>query len=261
MRAQSSKLKNCEANYQNHNPTLNMPNQLLIIKNITHEGPGLLEPLLHTYGITTDVVDLSQGGTFPDPRNYHAIVVLGGPQSANDATPAMQHQRQQITRIVQNGIPYLGICLGMQLLVKAAGGTVLPCPQKEIGFFDADGAPYDIELTNAGKTDQLFAGLDDTIRVFQLHGETVELAPSGTKLLATGIHCRNQAVKVGTNAYGLQCHFELTRAMFAELLTIDHDLKQMDSTQFLDDFEAFREAYSATGNQLLHNFLTIANLA
>jgi GMP synthase-like glutamine amidotransferase len=238
-----------------------MNSQLLIIKNITHEGPGLLEPLLHTHGISADVVDLSQGETFPDPQNYRAVVVLGGPQSANAATPAMQHQLKQIEQIVAEGIPYLGICLGMQLLVKAAGGMVLPCPQKETGFFDADGAPYAIELTNAGKNDPIFAGLDDTIHVFQLHGETVELAPSGMELLATGAHCRHQAVKVGANAYGLQCHFELTRAMFADWQTIDYDLKQMDSTQFLADFEAFREAYSATGNQLLHNFLTIARLA
>ena len=238
-----------------------MPNQLLIIKNITLEGPGLLEPLLHAYGISADVVDLSQGETFPDPHNYQAVVVLGGPQSANDVTPAMKHQLQQITRIVQSGTPYLGVCLGMQLLVKAAGGRVLPCLQKEIGFFDADGDPYDMVLTNTGKNDPLFAGLDDTIRVFQLHGETVELSPSGTELLATGIQCRHQAVKVGANAYGLQCHFELTRSMFAEWLTIDHDLKQMDSKQFLADFEAFSEAYSATGNQLLNNFLTIARLA
>ncbi len=237
-----------------------MPNQLLIIKNITHEGPGLLEPLLHAYGISADVVDLSQGGTFPDPQIYRAVVVLGGPQSANDATPAMRLQLRQITRIVAEGIPYLGICLGMQLLVKAAGGKVLPCPQKEIGFFDADGDPYDIELTNTGKTDPLFAGLDDTVRVFQLHGETVELAPSGTELLATGAHCRNQAVKVGTSAYGLQCHFEMTRSMFAEWLTIDHDLKRMDHQRLFAQFDALKKEYTATGRRVMENFLGIASI-
>jgi len=144
---------------------------------------------------------------------------------------------------------------------KSCGRQGAPLQKKEIGFFDANGAPYDIVLTNTGKTDPLFAGLDDTIRVFQLHGETIELAPSGMELLATGIKYLHQAVKVGANAYGLQCHFELTRPMFAEWLTIDQDLKQMESRQFLADFEAFREAYSATGNRLLHNFLKLANLA
>ena len=234
--------------------------QLLIIKNITHEGPGLLEPLLHTYGISADVVDLSQGGTFPDPQNYQAVVVLGGPQSANDVTPAMQHQLKQIEQIVAEDISFLGICLGMQMLVKAAGGRVLPCQQKEIGFFDADGDPYDIVLTNTGKNDPLFAGLDDTIRVFQLHGETVELAPSDTELLATGTDCRHQAVKVGSNAYGLQCHFEMTRTMFTDWINIDHDLKRMEHLSLLGQFDTILEEYTETGRTLMKNFLRSANL-
>jgi GMP synthase-like glutamine amidotransferase len=148
----------------------------------------------------------------------------------------------------------------MQLLVKAAGGTVLPCTQKETGFFEDDGAPNDIKLTNAGKTDPLFAGLNDTIRVFQLHSETVELAASGIELLATGHHCKNQAVKVGKNAYGLQCHFEMTRSMFAEWLTIDHDLRRMDHQSLFAQFDTLQEDYTATGRILMENFLRIANL-
>ena len=237
-----------------------MLHPLLIIKNITHEGQGLLESLLCDYGITADVQDLSQGGSFPDPRNYGAVVVLGGPQSANDCTPVMQLQLRQIGRIVQEGIPFLGICLGMQVLVKAGGGKVISCPLKETGFSDADGSQYSIELTEAGRAERLFDGLENHIAVFQLHGETVELPPSGMELLATGNHCRHQAVKVGKNAYGLQCHFEMTRPMFAEWLTIDTDLKQMNHQRLLAQFDALHNNYTATGRQLLFNFLRIAGL-
>ena len=233
---------------------------LLIIKNITHEGPGLLESLLHELGIASHVEELSQGGTFPDPRNYRAVVVLGGPQSANDKTPAMQLQLRQIEIILEDSIPFLGICLGMQALVKAGGGNVIKSPIKETGFTNADGIPYHIDLTNAGKVSPLFAGLESSITVFQLHGETVELAPSGMELLATSHNCKNQVVKVGANAYGLQCHFEMTRPMFSDLISIDHDLRQMDSQSLLAQFDALYDEYTATGRMLMDNFLRIAGL-
>ncbi len=236
-----------------------MHKPLLIVKNITHEGPGLLEELLQHEGIASRIEDLSQEGTFPDPRDYQAVIVLGGPQSANDETPAMQLQLQQINTALNENIPFLGICLGLQALVKAGGGKVIKCPVKEVGFTDNTGSPYGIELTAAGRQDPLFAGLTNKLTVFQLHGETVELAPSGMELLASGHLCRNQAVKVGTNAYGLQCHFEMTSSMFLEWLTIDSDLKRMNHNTLIDQFEACREEYTATGKKLMTNFLGIAS--
>ncbi|TLU81733.1 MAG: type 1 glutamine amidotransferase [Chlorobium sp.] len=236
-----------------------MQKPLLIVKNITHEGPGLLEELLQNEGIASRIEDLSRGGTFPDPRDYRAVIVLGGPQSANDETPAMQLQLQQINTALNENIPYLGICLGMQTLVKAGGGRVMKCPEKEIGFTDNNGNPYGIELTAAGQHDPLFAGLKNRLTVFQLHGETVELAPSGMELLASGHLCHNQAVKVGTNAYGLQCHFEMTSSMFLKWMTIDGDLKRMNHKTLIDQFEACREEYTATGTKLMNNFLGIAS--
>ncbi len=237
-----------------------MPEQLLIIRNITHEGPGLLEGLLHKHGIATHIEDLSQRGTFPDPRQYRAVVVLGGPQSANDETPVMQLELRQIKRVLDEEIPYLGICLGMQMLIKAAGGTVIPCPEREIGFTESSGNPYQIELTAAGRADALFAELGSTLPVFQLHGETVQLPPSGTQLLASGSLCHNQVVKAGANAYGLQCHFELTRSMFSELLNIDSDLKRMNHTELLGQFDELNEEYNFVGRKLMENFLKIAGL-
>jgi GMP synthase-like glutamine amidotransferase len=96
--------------------------------------------------------------------------------------------------------------------------------------------------------------------VFQLHGETVELAPSGMELLATGSGCRNQAVRVGKNGYGLQCHFELTREMFESWCRIDPDLEQMDYRELMAEFDRRYEEYTATGMKLMENFLRISGL-
>ena len=237
-----------------------MKKTILIVKNITHEGPGLLENVLFEYGIASNCVELAAGALMPDPINYSALVILGGPQSANDETPVMQHQLKQIERALHAEIPYLGICLGMQILVKAGGGKVKKCTVKEIGFLDMEGHPYRIELTDAGKTDPLFHSLETSLEVFQLHGETVELGSSGMELLARGQDCTNQAVKVGKNAYGLQCHFELTNTMFSEWFGIDTDLKLMDRITLMEQFEAIRNHYSSTGLILMNNFLRIAGL-
>ena len=238
-----------------------MKKTILIVKNITHEGPGLLETVLLERGVASTSLDLSTGESFPDPSMFSALFVLGGPQSANDETPSMLLQLQQIKRALQEGIPYLGICLGMQLLVKAGGGNVVKCKIKETGFVDREDNAYRIELTRSGKEDPLFAGLDNSFPVFQLHGETVELASSGMELLATAQGCRNQAVKVGKNAYGLQCHFEMTNAMFSEWISIDSDLKRMERNTLIHQFDALRTEYTVTGLRLMHNFLTLAGLA
>lgn len=237
-----------------------MAKKVLIVKNMAHEGPGLLELSLLEHGIAWHYADLSAGDPFPDPRNFPALVVLGGHQSANDKTSSMQLEIRRIEEALGEEIPYLGICLGIQTLVKAGGGTVVKASCKETGFIDPQGNPYRVELTEAGKSDPLFKGLGSTLDVFQLHGERVELTPSGMELLATGSGCRNQAVRVGKNGYGLQCHFELTREMFESWCRIDPDLKQMDYSELMAEFDRRYEEYTATGMKLMENFLRISGL-
>ena len=238
-----------------------MSRKILIVKNITQEGAGLLETLLCEYGIASHSEDLSAGGTFPDPRGYSALVVLGGPQSANDKTSAMLLQLRRIQQALHEEIPYLGICLGMQCLVKAGGGKVMKAPVKEIGFMDTEGNPYRVDLTLAGRKDPLFGGLGKSFPVFQLHEETVELAASGMELLAIGKECPIQAVRVGKNGYGLQCHFELTDAMFSEWCESDDELKRMNQGELMEQFECIREEYHSAGLKLLYNFLRLSGLA
>ena len=236
-----------------------MHNKLLILQNIGHEGPGILAGLLKEHALDFDLYDLSKGDLIPDTRNYKGLVVLGGPQSANDTSPQILHELQRIRETLDAGVPYLGICLGLQLLVVAAGGSVVACQRKEIGFREKDGTPFNVLLTSEGKRDALFHGLPERLRVFQLHGETV-IPHSGTNLLAKGRGCENQVLRVGTNAWGLQCHFEMTDAMFECWIAIDPDLKAMDRSELLDEFESIRSEYETTGRTILLNFLDVTGL-
>lgn len=229
---------------------------ILIIKNNVHEGPGIIEEILLDQKIAYEIKDLDIGDEFPDPGNYSALIILGGPDSANDDTPKMKQELERVKEALELEIPILGICLGMQVLCKAAGGIVKESPYMEIGFFHENHEAYTIEhLTN----DTIFNGLPKPFRVFQLHLETVEI-PYHAKLIGKGNFIEPQVIKVGTNAYGFQCHFELTKAIIEECLENDEYLKQRDPIKLRSQWNLFREQYFRKGKIITENFLKIAKL-
>jgi GMP synthase (glutamine-hydrolysing) len=237
-----------------------MMSELLIVQNISREGPGLLEQVLRDKNVAFDVVDLDQGQEMPALDSYKALVVLGGPDSANDETAKMTAELARIKEGLDAGIPYLGICLGLQTLVKVAGGQVVKSEIKEVGFIDPDNNQYTISVTDEGKVDPLLTGLPEMLDVFQLHGETVELTPDMV-VLATGKFCSNQIVRVADKAYGIQSHFELTPEMLTVWAEQDPDLIPIGKDKLLADFEALNQSYTRIGQALLRNFLRIAKLA
>jgi GMP synthase (glutamine-hydrolysing) len=172
----------------------------------------------------------------------------------------MTEELGHIRTALDADIPYLGICLGLQTLVKAAGGSIVASENKEVSFISPDGSPYTVERTEAGKNDPLLAGLPDSLDVFQLHGEAVEITDDMV-LLGSGRYCRNQIVRVAKRAYGIQSHFELTPEMLAVWAAQDPDLIPIGNEQLQADFAVIQESYTRIGETLLKNFLTIASLA
>jgi len=237
-----------------------MKKEILIVKNATGEGPGLLEEVLNDHNITYKITDLDRGEEFPAVENFGAVVVLGGPDSANDETPKMKSELAGIRWAIDAGIPFLGICLGLQAMVKACGGSVIKSNVKEVGFVAPDGKNYTVELTVEGITDPLFEGLVPSLNVFHLHGETVELADNMI-LLASGRFCRNQIVKIGRQAYGIQCHFELTQEMLENWINEDPELLKLDKAQLRRKLSESLPEYTQTGRRLFSNFLKIAGLS
>jgi GMP synthase-like glutamine amidotransferase len=163
---------------------------------------GLLGDLLNEYGLACDTINVEQA-PLPELAAYDAIIALGGPQHVYniDKYPYFIEETACIRRAIEQNIPFLGICLGAQLLATALGGTVSQHALTEIGF-------YDVPFTAAGQQDPLFANLPGYQKVFHWHEDAFELPAEGI-LLASNTTTRNQAFRYGSNAYGLQYHIEL----------------------------------------------------
>ena len=227
------------------------------MKNISREGPGLLETVLEENEIGMDSVDLSIGEEWPDSGGYSAVFVFGGPASANDESPRMKEELRKVKAFCEVGIPYLGVCLGMQILVKASGGWVHSSTFKEIGWRDPDGNQFEVDLTTEGERDPLFREVRSPLKVFQLHGETVRLG-TDMALLGKGKYCENQVVRMGKNAYGVQGHIEMTPTMLDEWIDRDPDLQAVDAHALREDYRRVRREYEQQGNKILTNFLRVA---
>lgn len=234
-----------------------MAKEALIAKNITREGPGLIEEVLNERSIPYNVIDLSRGEEFPPQESFDILVVMGGPDSANDNTAKMVAELATIREAINAGKPFLGVCLGLQAMVKAMSGEVVKADVREIAFRDHAGNFNTISLTESGKEDLLFKGLGDTFRVFHLHGETVKLTPQ-MQLLGRGRDVTNQIVKIEPNAYGIQCHFELTPEMLETWLGEDEDLRTADKERIKSDFQTMQAEYTKIGKKLVDNFLDVA---
>jgi len=193
--------------------------RILVLQHVKSEGLGIIEKALRQKGIGADFIKIFKGERIPREINgYDGLIVLGGPMGVYEADvyPFIKDELMLIKNTLKNDIPILGICLGSQLLAKAAGADVYKGKKKEIGW-------YKVELTDEGKRDGLFIGLPEEFTVFQWHGDTwgqiSNLSPA--KRLALSELFPHQIIKVGKNAYGLQFHLEVTEEMIKEWIDVN----------------------------------------
>jgi GMP synthase (glutamine-hydrolysing) len=190
------------------NPT---PKALLIVHQ-ENSDPGLVGSQLQAIGYDLDIRCPRLGHDLPTTMdNHEAVVVFGGPMSAND-DDTLSFIRQELEWIpvaLEARKPFLGICLGAQMLAKTLGATVAPHPDglREIGYFP-------IQPTTAGET--LF---EPEMHVYHWHQEGFAL-PTDAVLLAGGDTFPHQAFRYGEAAYGLQFHPEMTADMMNRWMTV-----------------------------------------
>ena len=177
--------------------------KVLVVLHQELSSAGRVGHVLIEHGFKLDIRRPPLGDELPETLADHAgAVVFGGPMSANDPDEFVKRETDWLAVPLKENKPLLGICLGAQMLVNHLGGKVEahPSEQVEIGW-------YPIEPTEAGRELLPWPSM-----VYQFHREGFSL-PRDAMLLATAETYENQAFRYGENAWGIQFHAELTRAM------------------------------------------------
>lgn len=182
--------------------------RFLLIQHLQIEPAALIGECIEEAGHSLHKVMLADGEAAPESlHRYDGLIVMGGPMSANDThLPYIRDELSLLERAIELELPVFGICLGAQLLAKAAGAAITRSPLRELGW-------YHLLPTPAAADDPLLASLPVAgVEVFQWHGETFTL-PAGAVRLAACEGVPNQAFRIGSSQYGLQFHIEVDESI------------------------------------------------
>jgi GMP synthase-like glutamine amidotransferase len=229
---------------------------VLVIKHVEIEGPGLIEYCLRQEKIPYRIVNLETGARLPKINDLSHIIILGGPMNVyeEDRYPFLRDEDLFIKEAIQRGKAILGICLGAQLIAKALGAKVFKAPVKEIGW-------YDVSLTDEGTKDPLFSSLPKKFSVFQWHEDTFEI-PKSAELIVTSPSVPHQAFRYGERVYGLQFHLEVTEEMIREWVEASEEGIDSSELPVFSDAEIITETaikienYTKRGMRFLKNFFS-----
>ncbi len=174
--------------------------RVLVFQHTPEEVPGSLLPWLKSRSLDYQIFHTYSGEEFPKAEAYDWLIVLGGPMNVDDMHlhPWLEDEQIFIRQWLKTNKPYLGICLGGQLLAQCLGAKVSKSSQREIGF-------WSIEKTQ--ESHPYFSGWPNSLTVFQWHEDRFDL-PTGCQSLFTSKACQHQAFAHGQNVIGLQFHPE-----------------------------------------------------
>jgi len=230
--------------------------KFLVLQHINIEHPGIFLKFMKEDNIKIDTIELDEDEKIPNLDPYDAMIVMGGPMDTwqEETFPWLKPEKEAINKFVAiNKKPYLGLCLGAQLLSEAIGGKVRKMKTPEIGVLKV----------SIKDNQSLFKGLNKELKVLQWHSYEVHGLPSNTDLLASSTDCKVQAFSSG-NAFGLQFHVEQTNETVPQWACVPEYKSALENTlgsnaleKFKNDVEKNLSIFNNSAKTIYENFKKI----
>jgi GMP synthase-like glutamine amidotransferase len=159
---------------------------------------------VHARGAELTEWNISSGPPPEPPESYDAVFLFGGAMHVDQEGkhPWLRDEDDIVKRLLANEVPLFGVCLGSQLIAKAAGARVGPAPREEVGW-------HEVELTREAAEDPVLGVAPHKFTAFQWHSYAFDLPPGATALARNDVGL--QAYRLGDFAWGIQFHAEVTQ--------------------------------------------------
>ena len=211
--------------------------KVIILQHISIEDPGYIKDLMIKDGAELTTIELDEGQKIPsDLSKFDAMFCMGGPMDTwmEKDYPWLIEEKKAINEfVVFLKKPYLGFCLGCQLLGEVTGGKVVKSKNPEIGMLD-------INFSENKNNDLLFSKFPEKIKSLQWHSYEVCDLPKNTELLASSPLCGVQAFSFG-NAFGLQFHVEQTNETVPQWACVPEYKSALEKTLGSNALEKFKK--------------------
>ena len=232
--------------------------RVLVLQHIACEHPGIFRDYMAEDDIEWQAVELDEGEPIPDLDGFDVLVSMGGPMDVwqTDEHPWIASELAAIREWVgQSRRPFLGFCLGHQLLAEALGGEVGPAAQPEIGVMP-------VRLTDAGRASPFLRGVPDEFLCLQWHSAEVVQVPAGAEVLISSPACAVNALSCADRAFSVQFHVELTPSTVSEWGEIPEYARALESAlgegalaRLNDEAAANMSAFASLSRTLYRNFM------
>jgi GMP synthase (glutamine-hydrolysing) len=195
-----------------------VPMRVAIIENTSVTHHGQVGVALHEAAARITQFRPWADGGLPEQQDFDALISFGGEQSAisDQSHPYLPDLARRMRAFSEAGKAVLGICLGAQVLARGFGAQNFLGTAPEFGW-------RQVTLTGAAAGDPVLSALPQDFPIFEWHADTFTL-PEGAVHLAQSPVTAQQAFRIGRATYGMQFHFEASRAMVADWARMFPDL-------------------------------------